>query len=177
MAQFETPTGETPRRVQIERKKRLFAQQDISRLLEQKGINSFVNQPSGLELAFFDDQEFDTRTFDEWVDKEALEQGVQCKVACYPELPGPPSWELGQICSGNAANNTYTCQLSTGKMVEVPRIDVYFLAEDPFNFVERRVHAHTLRQDTESTLLYNLFVDSMPTEDIPPLTVEQVGPR
>jgi dynein heavy chain len=32
-----------------------------------------------------------------------------------------------------------------------------------------------LRGETEKTLLYHLYVDSMPTDDVPPLTVEQVN--
>ena len=52
--------------------------------------------------------------------------------------------------------------------------DVCFEAEDPFAFVRRRVSTYVARQGTEKALLYNLFVDSMPTEDIPPLSVEQV---
>ena len=38
-----------------------------------------------------------------------------------------------------------------------------------------QVSTYTLRGETEKTLLYHLYVDSMPTEDVPPLTVEQVN--
>jgi len=148
MAPYETPPGDTPRRVQIERKKRLFAHQDLSALLDEQGVNSFVNQPSGLELAYFDDQEFDTRTFHEWVFPEALAQGVKCQVAKYPELNGPPTWEPATITDGAQSTNEYHVKMAGGKTTSVPRIDVYFLAEDPFHFVKRRVNAHKLRQET-----------------------------
>jgi hypothetical protein len=84
MAPFDTPAGEVPRRVQIERKKRLYASQDIGELLQAEGVNSFLHQPSGLELSYFDNREYDSRTFEEWTLPEALEQGVKCKVSAQP---------------------------------------------------------------------------------------------
>lgn len=52
---------------------------------------------------------------------------------------------------------------------------VCFGAEDPATFAQRHVDAHRSRARAESLLRYNLYVDSMPTEDIPPLTNEQVS--
>ena len=80
MAPFDTPAGDVPRRVQIERKKRLYAAHDVAALLEAEGVNSLLHQPSGLELSYFDDREYDSRTFDEWTLPDALEKGVKCKV-------------------------------------------------------------------------------------------------
>jgi dynein heavy chain len=56
----------------------------------------------------------------------------------------------------------------------VPRINLCFAAEDPFVFARRHADAHAARRRAESLLRYNLYVDSMPMEDIPPLTSEQV---
>jgi dynein heavy chain len=56
----------------------------------------------------------------------------------------------------------------------VPRIDLCFSAEDPFVFARRHAEAHASRRRAESLLRYNLYIDSMPMEDIPPLTSEQV---
>jgi len=139
MAPFDTPAGDVPRRVQIERKKRLYASQDIGELLQAEGVNTFLHQPSGLELSYFDDREYDSRTFDEWTLPEALEQGVRCKVAVYPER-GVPTWEAGLLVGGDAQAHHFTVQLSGGGgVVTVPRVDVCFDAEDPFQFVRRRV--------------------------------------
>jgi hypothetical protein len=63
--------------------------------------------------------------------------------------------------------------LRSGVTVTVPRVDVCFDAEDPFQFVRRRVSTYALRSETEKALLYHLYVDSMPTEDVPPLTVSR----
>lgn len=51
---------------------------------------------------------------------------------------------------------------------------VCFSAEDPAQFARRHAEAHRSRARAESLLRYNLYVDSMPTDDIPPLTNEQV---
>lgn len=54
-------------------------------------------------------------------------------------------------------------------------LQVCFGAEDPAVFARRHAEAHRSRARAESLLRYNLYIDSMPTEDIPPLTNEQVG--
>jgi len=58
--------------------------------------------------------------------------------------------------------------------VWVPRVGLCFSAEDPFVFARRHVDAHANRARAESLLRYNLYIDCMPTEDIPPLSTEQV---
>jgi hypothetical protein len=61
------------------------------------------------------------------------------QVAVYPER-GVPTWEAGLLVGGNAEAHHFTVQLSnSGNVVTVPRIDVCFDAEDPFQFVRRRV--------------------------------------
>lgn len=56
----------------------------------------------------------------------------------------------------------------------VARVNVCFTAEDPVIFARRHIDAHASRARAESLLRYNLFLDSMPTEDIQPLSTEQV---
>uniref|UniRef100_A0A4W2GNB5 Dynein heavy chain 1, axonemal-like n=1 Tax=Bos indicus x Bos taurus TaxID=30522 RepID=A0A4W2GNB5_BOBOX len=46
----------------------------------------------------------------------------------------------------------------------VPRIQLLFCAEDPRVFTRRVVEANALRKNTEALLLYNLYVDCMPSE-------------
>eukprot|EP00959_Pyramimonas_sp_CCMP1952_P475418 9504169-Pyramimonas_sp.AAC.4 len=54
------------------------------------------------------------------------------------------------------------------------RVWVFFLAEDPFMFARRVAEASQLRDWVESMLRYNFLIDSMPTDDLPGLTSEQV---
>nr|XP_054101684.1 dynein axonemal heavy chain 1 isoform X2 [Callithrix jacchus] len=46
----------------------------------------------------------------------------------------------------------------------VPRIQLLFCAEDPCVFTQRVVQANALRKNTEALLLYNLYVDCMPSD-------------
>nr|XP_024648317.1 dynein heavy chain 1, axonemal isoform X2 [Macaca nemestrina] len=46
----------------------------------------------------------------------------------------------------------------------VPRIQLLFCAEDPCVFAQRVVQANALRKNTEALLLYNLYVDCMPSD-------------
>jgi hypothetical protein len=45
----------------------------------------------------------------------------------------------------------------------------------PVAYAIRRYGAYSARVEAVKMLRYHLFVDSMPTEDIPPLTVEQIN--
>eukprot|EP01046_Picozoa_sp_COSAG06_P119942 COSAG06_NODE_67263_length_252_cov_0.830065_1_plen_77_part_01 len=51
----------------------------------------------------------------------------------------------------------------------VPRLEVCFAAENPFDFARRVRDASARRREAEGVLQYILFIDSMPTEDVPPL--------
>ncbi|KAJ9531690.1 hypothetical protein QJQ45_021840, partial [Haematococcus lacustris] len=64
---------------------------------------------------------------------------------------------------------------SPGARFWVPRVNLCFAAEDPFVFAQRHAEAHASRLRAESLLRYHLYVDSMPVEDLAPLTTEQVN--
>ncbi|KAK3273869.1 hypothetical protein CYMTET_17916 [Cymbomonas tetramitiformis] len=118
---FVVKKDEVPRKVQIERKKRHFAAQDIGNLLAAEGINSFASQPSGEELAIFDDYDFDTRTQEEWVAPEALKLGVGVKVARYPPGGGPPTWVPATVLGCDPETNHYNVSIDHGQTLIVPR--------------------------------------------------------
>ncbi|CAH8652543.1 unnamed protein product [Schistosoma rodhaini] len=72
--------------------------------------------------------------------------------------------------SGNTVINDGL--LPSGKLLElntqywIPRIQVMFLAEDPQIFAKRVATAFKSRQEHESALRYNLYLDCMPNEGI-----------
>ena len=74
MIPYKTKPGEVPRQVQIERKKRLFALQDISKLLGQKYVDLSDNSLPGseaqlskkLKIETFDNTTYETRNQKEW---------------------------------------------------------------------------------------------------------------
>ena len=180
MAPFRTPPGETPRRVQIERKKRAYAQLDVDALCRaMPDADELVSTVHTLELAVFDDTDHETRANSEWLQPEALDQGLRAKVALYTRTnkTAHPVWAACAVMGGDPAGNTYIVRLDTnGKTLEgIPRVDLCFDSEDPVAFVSRRHAAYVARAACVKMLRYQLFVDSMPTEEIPPLTVEQIN--
>lgn len=89
MLPFESRPGQTPRRIEIERKKRLFSQQNIAELIHQaldavkrefddaesltEGTaprESIMGLGDFLPLEYFDNTEFEPRAIHEWLDME-----------------------------------------------------------------------------------------------------------
>jgi dynein heavy chain len=69
MVPYKTEPGKTPRKIKIERKKRLFLEQDIAALLRNEGVDYSKKEFSEfhLPLEYFDDTSFDPRTPEEWL--------------------------------------------------------------------------------------------------------------
>lgn len=70
MVPYKTEPGKTPRKIKIERKKRLFLEQDIEELLLREGLDYSLMKDSRLDaylpLEMFDDITYDPRTPEEW---------------------------------------------------------------------------------------------------------------
>lgn len=86
---YKTEGAQTPRKIEIERRKRIYSKQDLNQLLEDLGVNTSDLMPSGdynmkvnltgangsdaapfpsfLPLDIFDDTEYDCRTPHEWL--------------------------------------------------------------------------------------------------------------
>ncbi|XP_023393798.1 dynein heavy chain 1, axonemal [Pteropus vampyrus] len=218
--------GQCPRKIEIERRKRLYLSLDIEQLLASEGIDSnqlmprhpdpyqpqTIEQghdplfPIYLPLKVFDNEEFDCRTPSEWINM-GLEPGSQDRrpVPGKALLPtndflgheDPKSRELKYewcnvgVLDYDEEKKLYLVHktgenglvrdemgkpiLNGGVTAEgrppllicqywVPRIQLLFCAEDPRVFTQRVVQANALRKHTEALLLYNLYVDCMPSE-------------
>ena len=59
--------------------------------------------------------------------------------------------------------------------VSVPRIRLCFRAEDPFVFRDRVVAAHAVREEAEAAVRHALFIECMPTEELPPIEKERIS--
>ncbi|XP_032988956.1 dynein axonemal heavy chain 1 isoform X1 [Rhinolophus ferrumequinum] len=223
---FLVPPGQCPRKIEIERRKRLYLSLDIEQLLATEGIDSNKlmprhpdpNHPQTIEqghdplfpiylpLKVFDNEEFDSRTPSEWINM-GLEPGSQDRrpVPGKALLPtddflgheDPKSRELKYkwcnvgVLDYDEEKKLYLVHktdenglvrdemgkpiLNGGVTAEgrppllicqywVPRIQLLFCAEDPRVFTQRVVQANALRKNTEALLLYNLYVDCMPSE-------------
>ena len=64
---------------------------------------------------------------------------------------------------------------STEDLADISRLQLLFDSEDPSIMAQRIAEAHQLRQKYESYIRYCLFVDNMPTDDIPPIGNEQIN--
>ncbi|XP_022353638.1 dynein heavy chain 1, axonemal [Enhydra lutris kenyoni] len=218
--------GQCPRKIEIERRKRLYLSLDINQLLADEGIDSNMLMPRHpdpqntqtieqghdplfpvyLPLKVFDNEEFDCRTPSEWINM-GLEPGSQVRKpvpgkALLPtddilghEDPKSPKlkyeWCSVGVLDYDKEKKLYLVHktdqnglvrdesgkpiLNGGVTAEgrpplltcqywVPRIQLLFCAEDPHVFTQRVVQANALRKSTEALLLYNLYVDCMPSE-------------
>jgi dynein heavy chain len=93
---------------------------------------------------------------------------------------GVCTWEPCIVVDYDSARNCYAVKevAAIGDAQDlhwVPRVHLYFAAEDPFIFAKRYTDAVAARARAESLLRYSLFIDSMPIEDLPPISTEQVN--
>ena len=89
MAPYATRVGETPRRVQIERKKRAFAALSVDDVLRSMpDIDALVSVPHPLPLESFDDTEHETRATSQWqgLVTTRLESYSPCNQSSHPNL-------------------------------------------------------------------------------------------
>ena len=198
MVPYVTPPGFTPRKVAIERKRRLFDSLDIESLLNECGLLEEFNLPvlsehtgimSLLPLYLFDDFEFETRTYDEWLTlryKEGdVEHGVPARAIKHDDA-GIAKWLPCEVLDYDASQflwkirfvPTTASQTSTptsDNCFMVPRIHLLFQAEDPEIFVSRVEFAVSQRKQAESFLRYSCYLDGMPIDDTTPILKKQAN--
>ena len=175
-----TASVQVPLKVEIERRKRLFSHQNIAVLLETEGISNEILKTAlapeaDLELRFFDDRDFESRTWEEWT----LIGTVDDKFAFLPARGfciATCSWRPCKVLAREEATDLYQVKWAdTNEILVLPRLAIMFLAEDPFIFAKRVARAIQARDQVHKGLLYNLYIDSMPVEGVPMLTPEQLN--
>ncbi|KAH8941010.1 hypothetical protein BDL97_14G015200 [Sphagnum fallax] len=176
MVPYVTKVGEIPRRVAIERLKRYYALQNVTDLFTAKGLDPkllIMNAEKGkLPLSMFDNDDFETRVPSQWVDRVTAVSAE----AAFTRFDGTTEWKPVIVLDYMEDSNTYLVQWNdSGQTTWLPRIQVHFNAEDPFRFVERVTAADKARTEAELKLRYHLYVESMPVDDIPVLTPDQVA--
>ena len=191
MSQFKTAPGKTPRKIEIERRKRQYAAMDLEELLAAQGIDYRLPQaerdassafPSYLPLEPFDDQEYEVRTPAEWL-LLGVQNNSMCGVpaaAVIFDQAGVGTWVPVLVVDYDTSASAYVivprdASPSTTSYSLIARIHLYFVAESPANFAARVGAAHRARRDAEALLRYNLYIDSMPTTELPPMTQAAVN--
>ncbi|KAF6265909.1 dynein heavy chain 2 [Scenedesmus sp. NREL 46B-D3] len=209
---FVTKPGDTPRQVQIQRKRRLYACQSIAELVAQEGLDlqQLFSQPEEHweQLEVFDDITFESRNHEQWVPRIPGIPKAEAKVAGRTH-GGSISWVDSLVLDYDSSRNRYLVQLqasgsanchsptagqqqqqqpgrqqkspcsSSGSSSRVPfwvpRVQLCFAAEDPRMYAKRFAAAHAFLTAADVQLAYELCIDSMPVDDVPQLSTEQVN--
>ena len=175
-----TNPTQPPRRIAIERKKRLYASLSLPFLLLPHRIDYSAHSPqhdhltglpSHLSLHLFDSDDFESYSPTHWlqhgpVPGQALRldgQGRGDYAPCLIHTFHPTSalWEV-----------EYT---DTGMRGQLPRLHIHFAPEDPALYAARVVHAHTQRRAAEAALRASLSIDCMPIDDLTSMDSEQIN--
>ena len=185
LSAFEQEPGKAPRRIEIERRKRLFLAQDIEELLRQDGVDFNVMVPeekrSYLPLAAFDDDTFDSRTTEEWLTlrmQHGENLGVPARALMRKDVhfAEEGTWDPCVMVDYDEQEDRFLVQWDADQRRELlPRIFICFASEDPFVFVKRIKSAIAARHYAESMLRYNVYIDHMPVDEIPPLSQQSVS--
>jgi dynein heavy chain len=135
---FYTPPGQLPRKVQIDRLKRLYQSMDIAELLGDRGLDPEVIMPAHrssdelavmnlsradesddpapfpafLPLHYFDNEDYEVWTPQEWLNK-GIEDGVYKPVPGQALLPNVPSDEFGIIYLAFCLTLTYLLEIDS----------------------------------------------------------------
>ena len=164
---------------------RFPAMRSAWQLLGDMGIDSSVPDPeSALPLYYFDNTEFESRPIDEWLSMgEETEEGPLFLPALFlkpPEEGGLPAVWTG--CNVQSYDDDmmkfsvlYKDSQGQAETAFVPRINLYFRAEDPFIFRDRIVAAHAAREVAEAAVRHSLYVECMPTEELPAIEKERIA--
>jgi dynein heavy chain len=172
-----------PRKVVIDRQRKLFASLNIEELLLELGVDYSDVTPKTeewLPLEPFDDTEYDCRNPQEWIacgriDENTFEP-IQGK-SLWRDENGAGHWRKVLIYNYDDEKNIYEgiWEDSTKNKCEVSRINLLFDAEDPRIFAQRVAKAHRDRKFADSQIRYNLLALHMPTEDLQELDSEQIS--
>jgi len=152
MEPFLPIPGKPPRKVVIDRQRKLFASLDIEELLLELGIdyrNPQPNQADWLPLEPFDDLEYDCRLPHEWIGLGYDEDGNFSPIPAQGLIKnedGSCEWKAVLIESWDEQRAVYCGQWDlTGEQVELTRINLLFCSEDPRIFAQRVAQAHQER--------------------------------
>ena len=182
MEPFLPIPGKPPRKVVIDRQRKLFASLSIEELLLELGINYRdieENHAAWLPLEPFDDLEYDCRLPHEWIELGIDHEGNFSPIPAEglaKNEDGSSEWRPVLVEQWDEAREVYCGQWDqTGEYVELTRINLLFNSEDPRIFAQRVAQAHQERIYADSQIRYNFFIDNMPTEELSELDPEQIS--
>ena len=175
-----TASVQVPLKVEVERRKRLFSNQDIMQLLDAEGVTRDMlkdafSEEATIPLSLMDEKDFEPRTWEEWTKIGEVNGAFQFLPARAFSMP-EGIWRPCKVLERMAPEDSYKLVWADNHSeCELPRLQIMFLGEDPFVFAKRIVRALQSRDVVYQGLLYNLYIDSMPVEGVPMLAPEQLN--
>lgn len=172
----ELIAGRPPRKVMIDRMKKVYATINIETLLKQVSIDFSKVDPleSWLPLEFFEDKDLDIFTADEWIEKAKdpeLGQLYIQGVGLHRDKDGIGTWRRVLINHYDKKTEKYEGiwddNTEEKEACSLSKIYLLFDAENPFLFCKKVSLASAEREKAESIIRYNLYVDRMLNENLP----------
>lgn len=162
--------GRPPRKVMIDRMKKVYATINIETLLKEVNIDFTIEDPleSWLPLHFFEDKELDIFTAEEWINKaKDKDEGTLYiqGVGLHRDKDNIGKWRRVLINNYNKDTEKYEGVWDEDKEEKEPcslsKIYLLFDAENPFLFCKKVSQAAAERKKAESIIRYNLYIDKM----------------
>ncbi|KAG3225312.1 Dynein heavy chain 1, axonemal [Phytophthora cactorum] len=186
-----------PRKVEVERKKRLYESIDVGTLLKARMdqfyssnvYQKFEMDNSGtakmvldsLELYLFDDESYEIHEPLEWIRLGRRRNGnvrIPVTAASYNVRGVVTAWLEAYVVGYNAETGLFSVEFQRNDKTETKdcrRLDVCFKAEDPNNFADRYVAAQLARVQAQNLLRKNFYIDCMPVEELHKLGNASLG--
>eukprot|EP00759_Apiculatamorpha_spiralis_P058927 PhF_6_TR948/c1_g1_i1/m.1750/K10408/DNAH; dynein heavy chain, axonemal len=176
---YQHTRGQVPRKIEVERKRRLYETQDVAELIRIAGLtlDSIADSQSTFPLQIFDDTSFDCRTAAEWMtlarDGNHEDPYLPARGLRRDKKDNTLHYEPCRVVDWNEDRNELRVLWGTQKEKNtkessdfLPRLQVVLLAEDPACYVQRLSHAHAQREKALAWQKYSLCVDCMPTDSV-----------
>ena len=168
-----------PRKVMIDRMKKVYSTINIESLLKKIDID--FTKPDELEswlpLEFFEDKDLDIYTPQEWLNKSTdLEGNVLFipGIGLHRDQNGIGKWSRVLVNSYNAANDKFFgIWEDSSESFSLSKIYLLFDAENPYLFCKKVSLAHSEREKAESIIRYNFYIDKMVIETLSDILEEQ----
>jgi dynein heavy chain len=169
-----------PRKVMIDRMKKVYATINIETLL--KKVNVDYTREDTLEawlpLEFFEDKDLDIYTPEQWIQKSKDKEGNQLYipgVGLYKNEEGVGTWRRVLINNYDKSGEKFEGVWDDEKkgLCDLSKIYLLFDAENPYLFLKKVSLAHLEREKAESIIKYNYYIDKMVVDGLPELPEEQ----
>uniref|UniRef100_A0A1A9VTS0 Dynein heavy chain linker domain-containing protein n=1 Tax=Glossina austeni TaxID=7395 RepID=A0A1A9VTS0_GLOAU len=180
-----------PRDVEVERRRKQYAKINLEAEFEKAGLSANELMPTEeqyyilsenafehfLPLSFFDDSNYDTHSPTAWLKLGQIENGEFYPLPAKAFLPVKQSlidyqWQFAAIQGYDDDTGKWTAMnLSDEHVYEIPKVQVMFMAENPYVFVERLKKAVQIRNDAETVIMLETIVDCVMLQDISELRI------